>query len=66
MPYGMSFLFILNCLGLCQDKYLTCSLVSVLVVAVRVLLCERWCLLAFCGVIGRKEVIEVLRTARER
>jgi hypothetical protein len=30
----------------------------------RVLLCERWCLRAFCGVYGGKGTIGVLRIAR--
>jgi hypothetical protein len=29
-----------------------------------VLLCERWCLCAFCGVRGRIQMIEVLKTVR--
>jgi hypothetical protein len=38
-------------------------LVGGLLVALRVLLCGRWCLTS-CGAVGGKRMIEILRTAR--
>jgi len=35
-------------------------------VALGVLMCRRWCLIASCGVFGGKRMIEVLRTVRRR
>jgi hypothetical protein len=46
-----------SCFGqdrLCLDEWSTCLLVGGLLVALRVLLCGRWCLLVFCGVFGGK------------
>jgi hypothetical protein len=39
-------------------------LVGGLLVALEVLLCEKWCLHAFCGIYGGKRMTEVLRTVR--
>jgi hypothetical protein len=36
------------------------------VVALKVLLCGRWCILVFCGVFGDNEIIEVSKIARGR
>jgi hypothetical protein len=62
--YKVRFSVVLGFLGLYLEDYLICMPVSRLVVALKVLLYGRWCLLVSCGVFGGNPMIAVLRAAR--
>jgi hypothetical protein len=65
-PYGMLSSVALGCPRLCLIGWLIYSLVGGRVNAPEVLLCGRWCLLAFCGACRGNEMIEISRTKKGR
>jgi hypothetical protein len=54
MPFGLPFLVILGCHGLCLDVLSICTPTGGFLVVRRVLQCGRWSLHAFYSVYGEK------------
>lgn len=63
LPFGVLFLFVLGCLGLCLDMLIYVT-DGGLLASQCVLRCGKWCLHASFGVCGGKRMIETLRTWR--
>jgi hypothetical protein len=60
MLCGLIFLIVLVCLGLCREELLTCLLIVGSLEGREVLRFGRWCLFAFFGVFGKKEISDVI------
>ena len=63
-PFGMPFLVVLGCPGLCPEVLLIYLIVSGPMAGLGLQQCEKWCLCASSGVHGKKGMICTLRAEK--
>jgi hypothetical protein len=64
LPFGVPFLVVLGCHGLCLEVLLIYLIVSGPMAGLGLMQCKKWCLCASSGVYGKKGMICTLRVEK--